>query len=300
MGRGDGENDRDALIRTWREDQRHDHSVYLDHPYLEAAADQMGFDVSPRVLVAGDVHGELQQIHWLAARAKRESVSVIIQVGDLGYWPHTDPQFIKKSDKILAKAGLHMVALDGNHENFSALGCPHPEFDQFRVLGERVLHVPRGASWEWRGRKFLALGGAHSVDKAWRLTKERQARESHKRSHWLWWPEEDITDDDQRTAQEAGRAEILLTHDAPSSAKVPVFESGHREDPETVSNRQRLQRALESARSELVIHGHYHERYTGVCGSFDHAARIEGLGQNGMGDDSVIILDLEDDLPPAQ
>lgn len=296
MGRGGTKREAElrARIARLREPVEHDHSIYLDQDYLAAARAEMSFTPSERVLIAGDVHGDLRAVDLLARRARANGASVILQLGDLGYWPHTDPQFIRKADRLLEQEGVHMLAIDGNHENFSALSCEHPDYEQFRVLGRRVLHIPRGARFEWRGRSFAALGGAHSIDKDWRRARERQARKRHQNQNWLWWPQELVSDDDVEQTTAGGRAEILLTHDCPMSVRIPGFD---RPDPTTTENRDRLQRVMDAVRPQLVCHGHYHRRYTGVGGGFDWAARVEGLDCNGSGDDSFFVLDLSAPIP---
>jgi hypothetical protein len=275
-----------------------DHGRYIDRPYLEAAAEAMQLPEPQKVLFAGDIHGRLDHLGFLAVQAARVDADAIVQLGDLGYWPHTDPAFIRKADRILSAAQLHLIAIDGNHENFAALREPHPEFGPWRVLGKRVLLAPRGALWRWQDKRILAIGGAASIDKAWRQAKEEKARKRHQRSQWLWWPDEEITDADVEaaiaSARAAGGCEILLCHDAPESASLPLTVYDHQPSRDS---RRRLQRVLEAASPEFVLHGHYHVRYSGICGGYGLAARIEGLGCDGMGLDSCMALDLREPLP---
>ncbi len=272
----------------------HDHSCYLDRPYLNDAAAAMVLEPTPAVLFAGDIHGSLGQVSWLAARAERAGANVILQAGDLGYWPHTDPRFIAKADKILARHHVHMVAIDGNHENFAALGSDHPTFGPFRVLGRRILHAPRGAVWEWHGRRILAVGGAPSQDRLWRRAQEDKGKKAHKRTRWLWWHEEEITDADVDLASAAGKVDILLSHECPESVRLPVELSASRLSQ---LSRQRAQRIIAATRPRLIVHGHYHARYSGVAGGVGWSARVEGLGRDGMGEASCLCLDLRDPIP---
>jgi Icc-related predicted phosphoesterase len=233
-----------------------------------------------RVLVAGDVHGNFNHLHQLIARAKTVGINVIAQVGDFGYWPHiaSDNRSLTRANRVLARDGIVIVFIDGNHENFEALWQDRPLVPgtPFRVIESNILYAPRGSRWQWDGVSFLAVGGASSspTDRAWRA--EKEAKRGRKR--WLWWHEETLTDADVTAAISGGHADVLLCHDAPSSSDLKPHVEDLREDPDTWDNRGRLQRIVEAVRPKLVFHGHWHVRYSGECGGFDFACRCEGLG----------------------
>jgi Icc-related predicted phosphoesterase len=258
--------------------------------------------VGGKILVAGDVHANFNQLGRLTAVAQAQGISVIAQVGDFGYWPHiaADNRSLRRHNARLAQAGITLVFIDGNHENFEALFQDRPTVPgtPFKVIDTNILYAPRGSSWSWDGVRFLALGGAHSADIPYRRAAERKRRKSAQKSRWFWWAEETLTDEDVERAHTAGRADVLLCHDAPSSSNLKVHvtdvRDGYKEDPDTWDNRARVQRVLESARPKLVLHGHYHTRYSSVCGGFDFETRCEGLGADISKSfaDSCIILDL--------
>jgi Icc-related predicted phosphoesterase len=252
-----------------------------------------------RLLLAGDCHGDFNFLGWLIACARRHSIDTIVQVGDFGYWPHQADynRSLRRHARQLVREGITVIFCDGNHENFEALWQPRPlaAGTPFQVVEPNVLYAPRGARWQAGGREIVFLGGATSIDKDWRRAEERKRKKSQT-SRWFWWQEEAIREEDAQLAIAGGPADILICHDAPSSSNLRSYApelKGYKADPPTELNRQLLQQVVNALRPELVVHGHWHVRYSGECGGFDWSARCEGLGDNtGKRERSVAVLDL--------
>ncbi|EQD70602.1 hypothetical protein B1B_04905, partial [mine drainage metagenome] len=138
-----------------------------------------------RVLLAGDTHGDGPWFAHLVTLAGRHRVAGIVQLGDFGYWPHEafGQRYLTQVDALCTRARLWCLWLDGNHEDFDAL---EQEFvrpdDGFTLIRPTSLHAPRGHRSRWGGVRFLAVGGAASIDRALRLPRRS------------WWPQETITD----------------------------------------------------------------------------------------------------------
>lgn len=271
-------------------------------------------DVSPtRILVVGDIYGDLPFLARVADRAVEAGCSTILQLGDLGaLWPGSDP-FLPAIDDLLEAVGLErLVFVDGNHEGFvtsvpfrsaggggvatGGLAAAGHQADKgpegFVQLAERVEWIPRGCRWEWNGLRFGAVGGAFSVD--WR----------HRTPGASWWPDhENVTDADvERLGTEP--LDVLVTHDVPRG--VPMHRvSSFRLRPEDESNcaltRERLRDAVEATQPSLVVHGHWHWRHgtdldwPGPDGE-RRRTRVEGFGANVDGDVewATGVLDLTD------
>lgn len=203
-----------------------------------------------RVLVAGDVHGNRRWIGTLCKLARRHGCEVILQVGDFGYWPHTDDgrRFLAHVDWHAERNGIECVYwIDGNHENHDALSAVVVGINGSVEISERCRYLPRGVRWTWSGVRFGALGGAFSVD--WR---ERVVGES-------WWEGECPTRADL-VRLGAGPLDVLVAHDAP--AGIPL--SGLRLPPadEIRANevRELVAEAVRATEPALVLHGHWHIR----------------------------------------
>jgi hypothetical protein len=88
---------------------------------------------------------------------------VILQLGDFGYT--LDAAFMRRVERTLARTGLHLVFVDGNHEAFTYLYRYPIGGNGLRTLTPHIHQLPRGFRWTWAGVRFLALGGAYSVDR---------------------------------------------------------------------------------------------------------------------------------------
>ncbi|MHB8331477.1 MAG: metallophosphoesterase family protein [Candidatus Dormibacteria bacterium] len=169
-------------------------------------------DEPTRLLVAGDTHGN--HLHWehvLLPAARKHRVGGIVQLGDFGYWPLTGEgrDYLAWLSAELDDDDLRIVFVDGNHEDHKALRQLPARPDGFVEVTDRILWAPRGHRWTWQGVRFLALGGAYSIDRH-----ERKLDSGR----WGWFKEEVITPEQAKRAIAGGPADVLLTHDAPVGA----------------------------------------------------------------------------------
>jgi hypothetical protein len=219
-----------------------------------------------RILLAGDVHGEAPWFGHLAEVAEAADVDAIVQLGDFGYWEHRPGggRYLRHVAERLAAKGLW---------------C-----DGFWTIRPNLFYAPRGLRWTWAGVRFLAMGGAYSIDKRYRVEGES------------WWPEETITEGEVVQACEGGPVDVLLAHDAPWGAEGVMGEEtvGDKDSfPESEANRRRLRAVVDAVTPSLLVHGHYHHRNTTQL----NGCRIEGLGRDGSGPDGWMLLDLADVTP---
>ena len=193
-------------------------------------------------------------------------------VGDFGYWEHQQDgvRFLDSVNKIARAAQVTVFFLDGNHDKTSLLVGRYAgtaTAQGFLKVRDWIRYAPRGLQWFWgtynRGAWFTALGGAYSVDKAWRLEREAKKR----RPESLWFPEEEMTDEDlAKILATARTTDILLGHDKPRGSN-PAW---NRKDlMECWPNQDRISLAIKALRPLLYVHGHLHYRYT------DHV-RVDG------------------------
>src|SRR6184192_62201 len=172
-----------------------------------------------RILLAGDVHGNCSFVISLLDQARNKGCDRILQLGDWGAWEHQADgrKFVRDVEKHVAKRGIQILWLDGNHDNTRLTLELHPERDDegFHVVTDHVRYIPRGHRWTWGGMRFVALGGAYSVDKQWRVNEERKRRAPGT----LWFPEEEMTDTEfYRHLAGPSPVDVLLAHDKPRAA----------------------------------------------------------------------------------
>src|SRR5687768_8364151 len=123
-------------------------------------------------MLLGDTHGNTRFIANAAIRAaKAEGVEWIYQVGDFGYWEHTTEgeDYLDVVSSALTESGQQLVFIAGNHDKTSLIFKKYTKVDGFYMVRPNIWFAPNGTQWEFEGTSFLALGGAYSVDKKWRL-----------------------------------------------------------------------------------------------------------------------------------
>ncbi len=243
-----------------------------------------------KVLLLGDVHGNLGHFTNAVEAAKLNGCCAVLQLGDFGFWEHTSPTHMDAVSDVCQYYDIPVIWVDGNHENHTLLrtkyGPGGPKYnpigqgfhqgshDPWWEIRDGVWYAPRASYWIWNDKKFLACGGAYSVDKPWRMPGES------------WWPEETITRDEADDCMATGLADVVVSHDAPLSGLQALADTG-KECLQTDTNRRLLQEVCDFTRPSLLVHGHYHHRYTEHLGENERPCRIEGFGcdptSNSMG-----------------
>jgi len=225
-------------------------------------------------LFVGDTHGDLTFATAAISHAQQHSAE-IIQLGDWGfYWPGSSK--IKELSSTLVTYGVLMRFVDGNHDEHPRLR-KHVGACVATPIAPGVIYQPRGSVHaDDDGTRFLFLGGAPSIDRAYR-TKGRS-----------WWPEEVIADDEFDCAlSEAGPVHVLVTHDAPDFP--PGFSAkgtpSYRHAQEL--SLRRIDALLKKHRPPLHVHGHWHHRYDR---QHETGTRIAGLDCNAARFEDAVLL----------
>jgi Icc-related predicted phosphoesterase len=237
-----------------------------------------------RIAFAGDWHANTRWAVTAVNHAAECGADVIVHLGDFGY--EFRAAFVGGLDRALARTGLRLLFVDGNHEDFPTL-LRHPvRPNGLRQLTDRIWHLPRGFRWNWGGVQWLALGGAHSVDRPWREPGSS------------WWREETITEEQARSAAAGGQADIMVSHDCPSGVDIPgLAESSHLWPAEELVaadlHRDRLRTVVDSVRPRSIWHGHFHRRYDTSADLGYGPVQVTGLDCDGStldGNISVVAL----------
>lgn len=234
-----------------------------------------------RVALCGDWHGNIGWVRTLAKAIPHlaPDIRTILQLGD---WS-MDPA----ADALLMEAGIERVYVTlGNHEIYSEITPllnAHPGH-AVRV-SEITWMLPRPGRLTIGGRAVLSLGGATSVDKAWR------------REGVSWWPDEDITDEEVRAAIAGGDADLMLTHESPDRTPVRAVQEVLRTNPmgfpddalsDSLHSRRRVAKVWDLVHPALLAHGHMHAPGGGQT---DDGRRVASLGCDGQ-QGSIGFLDM--------
>ena len=113
------------------------------------------------IYILGDLHGNWSALKRAAALV--ESDDVIIQVGDFGIYPSCLDDL---KESFPAGFPCRVLVVDGNHEDFNIIN--QWSKDTPTEFHTNFFYMPRGYVTEINGEVFGFLGGAESVDRAWR------------------------------------------------------------------------------------------------------------------------------------
>jgi hypothetical protein len=231
-----------------------------------------------RIAVAGDWHGDTawatRAVHQMGKLLPQSGPRVIVHLGDFGIWPGLSGQeYLAGVEAALAAAGAELWFVDGNHEDFSQLARLRPDPDGRERVTERIWHLPRGHRWRWGERDWLALGGAVSLDRAYRTPSIG------------WWPEEEITRAQAAAVIEAGPADVMITHDCPAGVEhtfpplPPWWPTAvlRRND----AHRSLLREVVLATRPGWLMHGHLHLDYQRRVDLGGGPLEITGLDRDG-------------------
>jgi hypothetical protein len=227
-----------------------------------------------RIVVAGDWHGNARWatsvIREAAVLLADEPRKLILQLGDYGIWPGLEGTFFQNAViGTCLEQDVQVWFIDGNHEDFT-------QIEQFRIPagdGYLMAWLPRGHRWTWHGRTWLACGGGVSLDRAIRT----EGRD--------WWPEEEITDEQEAVAVAGGHADVLISHDCPSGVAHTFPERpswwDQRDIDRSQHHEERLQRIVDAVQPSDILHGHLHRKYGRMCDFGYGPVRVTGLDADG-------------------
>lgn len=211
-----------------------------------------------RVAVVGDWESQPQLVRPLLERLRRVApdVRTILHVGDLRWSPRkgarrgpgTAASFGEWLDEQLVDLDFtRLILVPGNHDSWAGLQdafAANP--GQFFCPTARVWIAPRGMRFALAGRRYLCMGGAASL---------------HADGGSLEAP----SDNEVRAAADAGRVDVLLTHEALNVgiAEVDRIAMQQRNFPAprraaSAESRERVTWLYEQVGPELAFFGHMH------------------------------------------
>lgn len=214
-----------------------------------------------RILMTGDTHGNIGHVRHLLEVAKEHGCDRIMVCGDFGAWEHM-PDGVRFMDKIDLSANMKNIPIywvDGNHDKTSLVLEQYADAvdpEGFLLVRNYVRYACRGHRWTWGGVRFIALGGAYSVDKEWRLDQEKKGSGKPER---YWFPEEQMTDAEMAMfLQDQDPVDVIVAHDKPLVSN-PQW--NRKDFVECLPNQVRLQEAVSVLKPDYFFHGHLHFPY---------------------------------------
>lgn len=169
------------------------------------------------IYLTGDLHGGID-IHKLSKRNFDDSAltksDYLIILGDFGLIWNSPPTHEEEYWlNWLSKKNYTTLFIDGNHENHLLLNSyPVTTWNGGKIhkICDSVFHLMRGQIFTIDNHTLFTMGGADSIDKAWRTISKS------------WWPEEmpnkeEYTEGIQNLRLFNHQVDYIITHTAPTS-----------------------------------------------------------------------------------
>ncbi len=173
------------------------------------------------VFFTGDIHGNINPVIEFIDEQALSSDDIIVLLGDVGlnFWGARHGDSRKK--QRLNKKGVQILCIHGNHEMRPQALESYREFSWHGGIVYREAAYPNllfakdGEIYDLNGRKAIAIGGAYSVDKYYRLT-----------GAGYWWPDEQPSPEIKLRVEEkldsvGWSVDIVLSHTCPQKY-IPV------------------------------------------------------------------------------
>ena len=211
------------------------------------------------VFLTGDIHGDVRQALWAIQRYEITKNDILILLGDVGLNYYGNDHGDKKRKKLLNKADVPILCIHGNHEARPA-SIPTYHEDVWHggiVYVEdafpNILFAKDGSLFDLEGKKAIALGGAYSVDKFYRL------------SHGInWFPDEQPSDEIKKEAEKMldgiqWKVDVVLSHTCPGRyIPIEAFMPGLDQSMVDQSTEEWLDRIEERLDYQAWYCGHWH------------------------------------------
>lgn len=243
--------------------------------------------------IVGDLHGNEKYASYVLNLMGDRKISHVIVLGDFGLWTHVaDGQAFLDTVQSAAEANnLSVFAVGGNHENWDHWNWfveNLPRHKGMAMVRRRVLLAPKAHEFRMAGKQFVIAGGAVSIDREERMAKERGGLWHQRDFGWtvdmgkgvgartLYWPNEELTDEDVARIKRFPKADILLTHDC--SNHTPFY-GRLKPDEASEIHRKRIDEVIGAVKPQIHLHGHMHTKYDWVntlgTGMFGFEPEIE-------------------------
>ena len=260
-----------------------------DRADVTSALSFLGVDAPERIVVAGDWHGNWDAAAQCLLLAANNAAHVVIQTGDFGLWPgDSGSRYLKHVSSQAEQLGVHVLWLDGNHEDFDQLEALIPGPGDLRALSNHLIYLPRGARWTWSDIRFCAVGGATSLDRPARI------------QGVSWWPQEELLAFQAADIIAGGTCDVLFTHDVTNEVKVPsihhrVYTPGwdRKELERAWIHRERVGTLTAALEPTHLFHGHFHEAYQKLSETTFGVVNVTGLGSDHDGESNRVLVEFD-------
>lgn len=169
------------------------------------------------IYITGDIHGEVCRVSEMIAKYEITSNDIIVILGDVGMNYYGNKRGDRHRKKKLNKHGVPILCIHGNHEMRPESLITYRE-DQWHggtVYVEEefpnLIFAKDGEVYDLEGTNAIAIGGAYSVDKWYRLQMDLH-----------WFPDEQPSAEikarvEKKLEELYWQVDVVLTHTCPQS-----------------------------------------------------------------------------------
>ena len=140
--------------------------------------------------ITGDIHGDFSRIEEFCRENDTTKEDVMIILGDAGinYWLNNADRQLKND---LTDLDITLFCVHGNHEArpWEAADYDEVMWNNGLVYREEqypnILFAKDGEIYDFHGKKVMAIGGAYSVDKYYRLNHKMPQFDTEQSDEWI-------------------------------------------------------------------------------------------------------------------
>lgn len=155
-----------------------------------------------KILAVGDIHG---QFGALNALINKKEPDILIQLGDNAYfWPETN-----NVGKI-KPGNCKVYLIPGNHSDWNQIEKEVGRRGRTPIeIEKNIFWCPIGSTLRINKRNFMFVGGAYSIDKAWR------------KPDISWWEQETLNQEDlEFCLSTPEKVDTICSHTAPFDFRI--------------------------------------------------------------------------------
>lgn len=162
-----------------------------------------------RILYLGDIHGDFNIINQYIKLYNIKN-AYIIQIGDFGVGFTTfdkDRRNLQMTNEALKKRNIILYAIRGNHDRPDYFENDPFNFTNIKLVKDYTV-------LELEDKKILCIGGAISVDRVDRYTRDQKNGLFDIKGNENWWRDEKFIFDNDKL-KDLRDINIVVTHTAP-------------------------------------------------------------------------------------
>lgn len=164
------------------------------------------------IWVTGDTHATYDLHKLVRQKDMLKEAQYLIICGDFGLiWDQKETNEEKHWLDWLDQKPYTTLFVDGNHENHARLDSMEVSTwhgGKVHQVRDKVIHLMRGQVYDLEGKTFFTMGGASSIDKAFR------------RENISWWAREmpsprEYEEARSNLAKQGNKVNYVISHTAP-------------------------------------------------------------------------------------